>query len=327
MPKKKEKEGVVGISLCDSDVEELEGVGKETAAKLRAAGIYTVRDLAFASRAMLKEYGIGDETAYKLIRKAIKECNMDVVMPADTITRSPQRLSSLVHSIDEVLEGGFAVGNMYELIGEYGTGKTQMCFQLSIAATLPIESGGLGGSVLFMDTEGTFRVNRIEEIAKHREIDPSNVLSKIYVARVFTPDHLELLLHETVPKIIVEKGIKLIVIDSLIKLYRTSYIGRENLAERQQRLNVVLSRLNTLATRYGLVVVYTNQMVANPVPFGEQTRPAGGNVVAHAAQYRIALTKKGKLRILSVLDSPDIPPDRQACFTITSAGIEEAPCS
>jgi DNA repair protein RadA len=333
VPKRREQteQEQKGISLCNEDVKELEGVGKETAAKLNSIGIYTVRDLAFATKTELKEAGIGEDTAARLIRQALRECGMLDVIPADTLAASQvteQKLSTLVPSIDELFDGGLSVGNMYELIGEYGTGKTQLCFQLSIAATLEKERGGLDGSVLFMDTEGTFKVKRIEEMAKHRNLNPTDVLQKIYFARIYTPDHLELLLRTKVPELIKEKNVKLIVIDSLIKLYRSNMPGRENLAERQQRLNIVLSRLNTFAERFKLVVVYTNQIVANPVAFTtEPMRPAGGNIVAHAAQYRVELSKKGKVRMMRVIDSPDIPPDKVACFSITYAGIEDAACS
>lgn len=318
-----------GGVTCDSDVEELEGVGKETGARLRAAGIMTIRDLAYSSKVVLRQYGIGDETAQKLIRRAIKICGMDVPEPADTFLASPPTISSLVRSIDELLGGGFMAGNMYELVGEYGTGKTQLSFQLSVSSVLAMKNGEFGGPVLFIDTEGTFKAGRVSEMAKARNLDPSYVLSNIYVARVFTPDHLELLMFDTMPNFVAQKNVKLVVIDSLIKLYRSTMPGRENLAERQQRLNTVLATLNTLASRYQIVVVYTNQIVANPVPFTtEPVRPAGGNIVAHAAQYRIELVKKKeRIRLARVIDSPDIPPDKYACFAISPIGLEDSACS
>jgi DNA repair protein RadA len=212
---------------------------------------------------------------------------------------------------------------MTELIGEYATGKTQLCLTLCVTAQLPKDQGGLEGNALFIDTEGTFSSERVYQIASEKGLDPQKVLENIIVSRAYTSDHQRLLIDHLF-KVCAEEKVKLVVIDSMIGHFRGEYIGRENLAERQQKLNQCLHKLLRLAEIYNMAVVVTNQVQANPAQFfGDPNKPAGGHVMAHACTHRIYLRKgKGGSRLAKIIDSPYLP-ESSAYFIITEKGIED----
>jgi DNA repair protein RadA len=233
------------------------------------------------------------------------------------------RCSMGSQALDDLLAGGIETEAMTELVGQYSAGKTQICLKLCVMAQLPPEQGGLSGGALFFDTEGTFSAQRIHQIAQAMELDPESILDGILVSRVYTSDHQILLLDHSF-KICREEKIKLVIVDSLISHFRSEYIGRESLAERQQKLNNYLHKLLRLAEVYNLAVVVTNQAQANPNAFfGNPNKPAGGHVMAHACTHRVMLRKsKGAKRIARVFDSPYIP-ERECVFKISEKGIED----
>jgi DNA repair protein RadA len=93
------------------------------------------------------------------------------------------------------------------------------------------------------------------------------------------------------------------------------------LAERQQKLNELIHKLLWIADVHNIAVVITNQVVANPDQyFGNPLKPAGGNVLAHGATYRIWLRKsKENIRVAKIFDSP-MHPEREVTFKITENG-------
>ncbi|MHC1636613.1 MAG: DNA repair and recombination protein RadA, partial [Candidatus Nezhaarchaeales archaeon] len=203
----------------------------------------------------------------------------------------------------------------------YGVGKTQLCHQLCVTVQLPREKGGLNGAALYIDTEGTFRPERILQIAERFGLDGKQVLDNVIYARAYNSDH-QILIVEEAADLIKENNIKLIVIDSLISHFRGEYLGRETLAVRQQRLNKHIHQLLRLADVYNLAVVVTNQVLANPEAFfGNPQKPAGGNILAHGSTYRIWLRKgKESKRIAKIFDSPKHP-EVEAVFQVTDKGI------
>lgn len=121
---------------------------------------------------------------------------------------------------------------------------------------------------------------------------------------------------------------RLVVVGSVVSHFRSEYLGRERLAERQQKLNLHVHKLLRLAEAYNLAVVVTNQVLANPQAFfGGPNRPAGGNVLAHTSTHRIYLRKcKTNLRHATIIDSPSLPSNEElVSFTITAKGIEDVP--
>lgn len=223
--------------------------------------------------------------------------------------------------LDNLLKGGIETSAITEFYGEYSSGKSQICMTLSVMCQAKKEEGGLEGGVLYIDTEGTFRPDRVSEIASFRGFDPRTALDGIFYARVMDVKSLEESITASL-NLIEEKSIRLLIVDSLIAPFRAEFFGRENLQERQQRLNAVLYKLKAISEAYGLAVVVTNQVSSNPNPFaGERLRAAGGNIMAHATTHRIFLYRQGQKRFAKVVDSPNIP-QSEAEFSIGRGGVE-----
>lgn len=310
----------------DVELEDLKGVGRVTAEKLRGAGVNSVEELAVTPiRELSEKAELSKQSALKLSEIARRLMNMSFVSAMELWEKRKDmmRCSTGSEALDDLLAGGIETKAMTEFVGEYGSGKTQICLKLCVNAQLSPEQGGLSGGVLFFDTEGTFSAQRIHQIAQAMELSPDPILDRILVSRVYTSDHQILLLDHAF-KICREEGIKLVVVDSLISHFRSEYIGRESLAERQQKLNNYLHKLLRLAEVYNLAVVVTNQAQANPNAFfGNPDRPAGGHVIAHACTHRVMLRKsKGPKRIARIFDSPYIP-ERECAFRISEKGIED----
>jgi len=225
--------------------------------------------------------------------------------------------------LDEILGGGIETQALTELIGEYGSGKTQLCLMLSVTTQLPYDKGGLEGNVAFIDTEGTFMPERVYQIASTMGLDPQTVANNIFVARAYNSSH-QCLLIDRLFTLCPENNIKLVVVDSMISHFRGEYLGRENLSERQQKLNQYLHKIVRLSEAYNLAVVVTNQVQADPTAFfGDPNRPAGGNIMAHACTHRIFFRKGSKgVRVARVIDSPCLP-EVPARFRITEKGVED----
>jgi len=226
-------------------------------------------------------------------------------------------------NLDELLGGGIETHAMTEFVGEYGVGKTQICFMLCVMAQLPLEKGGLNGNVVYLDTEGTFVPERIFEIASGLGLDPHETLGNIFLARAYNSSH-QCLLTDHLVRFCPENNVKLVIVDSMIGHFRGEYMGRENLSERQQTLNSQLHKLLRLTEAFNLSVVVTNQVHANPAQFfGDPNRPAGGHIMAHACTHRVYV-RRGRqgTRLAKVIDSPYLP-ENSTRFKITEKGIED----
>jgi len=227
--------------------------------------------------------------------------------------------------LDSFLKGGIETQAITEIAGEFGSGKSQICYTLCVTANTPLDRKGLGGNVIFIDTENTFRSERIFQIAEHRGISvPDEILRRIYVCKIYNTSHLEMIIQD-LGKSIEEYKAKLVVVDSIIALHRAEFIGRGTLAERQQRLNIMLHKLNRLAEVHNIAIAITNQVQSQPDDFSagrDGLRTTGGNVIGHATTYRILLRKAGKTRIAIMIDSPYHMYD-QTRFSITEAGVQD----
>jgi DNA repair protein RadA len=316
--------GMAQVQAQAYDVEEIEGVGRVTAQKLRESGYNTALDVAYAGVKELADILGSEDRARQIIAAAQRLVGLNNFVTALEIyerKRNVQYISTGVKALDELLGGGIETRAITELVGEFGSGKTNFCHQLSVMVQLPEDKGGLRGKALFIDTENTFRPERIVQIAKYRGLDPKEVLKNIFYARAYNSDHQMLIIDEA-KKIIPKENIRLIAIDSLVAHFRAEYPGRENLAERQQKLNHHIAQLLKLADIYNVAVVVTNQVIAQPdMFFGNPLKPAGGNVIAHGATYRIWLRKgKENIRVARILDSP-MHPESEATFKITEEGL------
>jgi DNA repair protein RadA len=230
------------------------------------------------------------------------------------------KCSTFSKNLDNLFAGGIETQAVTEFYGEFGSGKTQICHTLCLAAQLPVEEHGLGGGVLYIDTESTFRPERVAQIARARSIDVDKALGNIHVAKVYNSSHLELIV-KALGNLIQQNAIKLVIVDSIISLHRAEFVGRGTLSERQQKLNAVMHRLKRIAEIYNVAIVITNQVQATPDTFfGDPTKAAGGNIIGHASTYRVYLRKAGQERKAIMIDSP-CHPYGDTNFVIIEGGI------
>ncbi len=303
---------------------DIRGVGPVMAEKLREAGITTVEAVAVTPARQLAELlGISEERAIQ-ITQAARDLLGITFMTAEEYYQKRKMigyLSTGCKALDDLLGGGIETQAITEFVGEFGTGKTQICHQLAVMVQLPREKGGLEGKAIYIDTEGTFRPERIIQIAQYKGADPTSVLKNIIYARAYNSDH-QMFLVEEASKIVEEKNVKLVIVDSLVSHFRSEYPGREQLAVRQQRINKHIHQLLRLADIYNIAIVVTNQVMSQPdIFFGNPLKPAGGNVVAHGTTYRVWLRKgKDNKRIARIFDSPKHP-ESEAVFAITEEGV------
>jgi DNA repair protein RadA len=315
------------IKMEDNDLKNLPGVGPATANKLKSAGITTAEAIAVTPpKDIAEKTGIGFNTVLNIVKATREKLGVDFIT-AEELWKKRQnmlRCSTGSNNLNELMGGGIETQAMTELIGEYAVGKTQISLTLCVMVQLPVEQGGLNGNAVYIDTEGTFIPERVFQIAESLGLDPHETLGNIFLARAYNSSH-QCLLTEHLFKFCPENNVKLVVVDSMIGHFRGEYVGRENLSERQQKLNSQLHKLLRLTEAYNLAVVITNQVQANPTAFfGDPNRPAGGNVMAHASTHRVYLRKGGKgTRLATVIDSPYLP-ENKTRFKITEKGVEDA---
>ncbi|MFC2174514.1 DNA repair and recombination protein RadA [archaeon] len=308
-------------------IEDLPGVGTATADKLREAGFRGVESIAVAAVGELMDAtGMGESICKKLINAASDTCEMGFETANQLMEKraSVGKITTGSKSLDELMGGGIETRSISEFYGRYGSGKTQIALQLCINAQLPVEQGGLDGGSLYIDTEGSFRPERVRQMAEAAGLDQTEALDKIFVARAFNSDH-QMLLADKASEMIEENNIKLVVVDSLTSAFRAEYVGRGTLAGRQQKLNRHLHTLQRLADLNNLAIIVTNQVMANPgLLFGDPTTPIGGHIVGHQSTYRVYLrNSQGEKRIARLVDSPCLP-DGETVFKITPRGLDDA---
>ena len=306
------------------ELEELPGVGPATAAKLKEAGYAALETLAVASpKELSTAVDIGESTAQKIVQAAREqlEIGYSTALEFYEVRKNVGRMTTGSEQLDALFGGGVETNGITEFYGPFRSGKTQICHQLCIKVQLPPENGGLSGAALYIDTEGTFRPERLVHMMEKEDLEIDSTLQNIVYARAYNSDH-QILLVEEAPNIIQEKNIKLVIVDALTSYFRSEYIGRGTLAERQQKLNKHLHQLLRLAEVHNLAVVVANQVMARPdMFFGDPTAPVGGHIVAHACTTRVYLRKsKGERRVARVVDSPCLP-EAEAVFVIKEEGI------
>lgn len=307
-------------------VTDLPGVGPATSHKLKEAGLTTIRAIALSSVSdLVNNADIGEKTAAKLIKMCQEQIGL-TFSTADNLYKERlglERITTGSDNLDELFGGGIETGSITEFFGEFRTGKTQIAHQLCVTVQLPRERGGLEANAAYIDTEGTFRPERIVEIAERFGLDPQQTLKNITIGRAYTSDH-QVNLARDIAALAREKNIRLLIVDSLTSHFRAEYIGRGTLASRQQNLNQHIHFLLKLAEMHHVAVVVTNQVMARPdFFFGDPTAPVGGNIVAHSCTTRVYLRKsKQTKRVARIVDSPNLP-EVETVFEILSDGIHD----
>lgn len=318
---KKEKEGEASLT-------DIPGIGPGIAAKLEAAGVYDLMGLAVMSPAALSELaGVGEAVARKAIQASRGLMKLGFSDGIEFAKKREDVLNITTGSanLNALLGGkGIETKSLTEAYGAFGSGKTQLGLTLAVRVQLPKEQGGANGKAVFIDTEGTFRPERIRDIAESLGANPEKVLKNILVARAFNSDHQILLLDKVTELIKEGEPIKLMIIDSLTAHFRAEFAGRGQLADRQQKLNRYLHTLMKIAEQHNIAVYLTNQVMANPgMMFGDPTTPVGGNILGHMSTYRLYF-RRGKQgsRVAKLIDSPNLP-DNETIFYVTKAGIKD----
>jgi len=294
-------------------------------------GIHCVETIAFMPmRKLLEVKGIGDQKAIRIMNAAKQLIPMRMVSAAEMLQmrRNMVQLTTGSAQLDGLLKGGIETGQITEIFGEFRCGKTQLCHTLCVACQLPVDKGGGESKALYIDTEGTFRPERLVSIAERYGLNEEDVLENVTYARAYNAEHQDKLLSEAAG-VFCESRYALLIVDSATGLFRTDYTGRGELADRQQALNRFLRKLQRIADEHGVAVVITNQVMSSPDSgpaafMGPQVKPIGGHIMGHASQTRLFFRKgKGETRICKIYDSPSLP-EGEAMFAIGSGGIIDA---
>ena len=303
--------------------------------KLKKLNINSVYQLAVQSPIELalefEDTSLNVESASTLIANARKilidnEVLSQEFLTGDDLLEKRNKLSRYAtgsESLDNLMNGGFETQAITELVGEFGSGKSQICHTLCVAASKFIKNDS--GNIIFIDSENTFRADRVHQIAEQRGLDPLSILEKIFHCKVYSSEHLESIIDD-LDKSIEQYNAKMVIIDSIISLHRAEFSGRGTLAERQQRLGKMINKLRRYADIYNIAVVITNQVVSyadGTHPGFDSMKAAGGNIIAHGSTYRIFLRKSGKNRVATMFDSPS-QPYQHVKFSISETGIQDA---
>ncbi len=343
------------------DLADLPGVGKVRRERLALAGINTPMDLTVNGPVQVAEVtGMDVDQAEDLVNKAREYLEENKII-RKTFQRATEvleyrksqidknRISSGCNSLDDLLGGGFEPEAITEFYGVYGSGKTQVCHTAAVIAQLPKAQGGLDGEVIWIDTENTFRPERIVDIVLERELVPviertkseiksnkpkvpknpkdiTKFLDRINHAKVMNAAHQTLVISELGELLKIRDGSKkkrpvLIIVDSLTTHFRVEYAGRGFLAEKQAQLNKMIHKLIRVAETFGIAVIITNQVLSSPTGFGDPIKPVGGNVLAHASTYRIYLKKSAKTRRIAKMDDSPSHAQNEIVFCSDRGGI------
>jgi DNA repair protein RadA len=331
----------------NDDLESISGVGPSTAESFRENGYETIMSLAVASPGDLSsKTNVGESKASDIIQAAREVADIGGFDTGTEILEHRKKIGKIkfrIDAFDEMMGGGIETQSITEFYGEFGSGKSQFTHQLAVMAQLTPENGGAGGSAIFIDTEDSFRPERIREMVlgleddviesemEARGVDTEDdlvrdVLEHIDVANAFNTDHQILLAEKTMEianrKAETDRPVRLLVVDSLTGHFRAEYVGRGELAPRQQKLNKHLHDLDRVGNVHNAAVIVANQVQSNPDAFfGDPTKPVGGNILGHKSTFRIYIRKsKGDKRVVKLVDAPNLP-DAECVVRITGDGV------
>ena len=325
-----EEEEAAATALVEIDRLTELGIPAADVTKLKQAGVFTVPGIHMqCKKDLVNIKGLSDAKIDKIIDAARKISEASFVTGSVCLEQRKKvcKITTGSRALDQLLGGGMESMSITEAFGEFRTGKTQLAHTLCVTCQLPTRLGGANGKAIYVDTEATFRPERIHSIALHNNLDPALALDNIVVARAFTHEHQAYLLSQVAAKM-AEDQFSLLVVDSITALFRVDFSGRGELAERQQKLAKMLSQLIKIAEEFNVVVYITNQVVADPggasMFVADPKKPVGGNILAHASTTRLSLRKgRGDQRICKIYDSPSLP-EVECVFSISEQGIVDA---
>ena len=310
------------------DILQDHGINNGDIKKLIDAGYNSLESIAYTPKKnILVIKGLSDAKVEKIVKVIYDILKLGIQPCAKALEERKRitRITSGSKQLDSILGGGFEANSITELFGEFRTGKTQICHTLCVTCQLPKSDGGGEGKAIYIDTEGTFRPEKLAPIAERFGLDPKEVIENVFYARAYNSDHQNRLLLQ-VCGLMCEHKFSLLIVDSATALYRTDYSGRGELSTRQMNLAKFLRNLQKIADEHKVVVVITNQVVAtvdSNAFGGNDKKPIGGHIMAHACQTRLYLKKGLKQnRICKIYDSPSLPED-EATYAITDRGIDD----
>ena len=240
----------ISSGLKEIAMEDIPDITSEMLDRLRKLNVNSVHQLAVQIPSELA-FEINDafvdvESAAKLIGNARRiltdnEILSKEFLTADDLLETRNKISRYTtgsSKFDALLNGGFETQAVTEIAGEFGSGKSQICQTLCAAAITLMENGRVDeqesqrppDSIIFIDTENTFRANRVHQIAEQKNLDPEDILKRIYHCNVYSSEQLEVLIND-LPKFIEQYNAKLVIIDSIISIIRAEFSGRGTIAE------------------------------------------------------------------------------------------------
>jgi len=311
-----------------AELSQVKGINARQIKLLQESGINTAEALAMSPHGIISEIdGLGGKTAKKLIWNARNALGMTEFVAAEEIDENTEFITTGSSELNRILGGGIATGKLTEVFGPFKSGKTNLAHTIAVTTQLPIKEGGLGSSVAYIDTENTFAKEKIKRIAKRFGTDPKKILSHIFHARIYSSDHQTQMISKA-EALCKTRNVRLIVLDSLMALLRSEYVGIGMLAKRQGVLNNMIHGLSRIAETYNCAVLLTNQVATKMVGMFSANDAIGGNIVAHGCHFRLMFKTKGfssnnslKRRAI-IVDAPDLPPE-ECEFYITSSGIAD----
>ncbi|KAK9829745.1 hypothetical protein WJX72_007642 [[Myrmecia] bisecta] len=307
------------------------GINAGDIKKAREGGFYTCQALLMNTKKKLTEIkGLSEAKIDKMVEAAKKLCPTMGWQSAKEVemqrNKDIVKISTGAQAVNELLGGGIESRAITEIFGEYRTGKTQICLTMCVTTQMAVEDGGGFGKVAFIDTEGTFRPDRIRPIAERFGMDADAVLDNIIHARAYTHEQQLELLTPLAAKMS-EEPFKLLIMDSITANLRTDFSGRGELADRQQKLGQMMAKLKKIAEEFNVAIVITNQVMSDPsggaMFVADPKKPVGGHVIAHASTIRLSLRKgKAEQRIMKVVDAPNLP-EAEASYQISPEGVAD----
>ncbi|ELW61576.1 DNA repair protein RAD51 homolog 3 isoform X1 [Tupaia chinensis] len=324
--------------------------------KLVSAGFQTAEELLEVKPSELsKEVGISKEEALETLQIIRRECLTSKPRYGGP-SESGKKCTALelleqehtqgfivtfCSALDNILGGGIPLMKTTEICGVPGVGKTQLCMQLAVDVQIPECFGGVAGEAIFIDTEGSFMVDRVVDLATaciqhlhliagtHMEEEHQkaledftleNILSHIYYFRCH--DYTELLAQVYLLQdfLLEHSKVRLVIVDGIAFPFRHDL---DDLSLRTRLLNGLAQQMISLANSHRLAVLLTNQMTTKIDKNQASLVPALGESWGHAATIRLIFHWERKQRLATLFKSPS-QKESTVLFQITSQGFRDA---
>lgn len=312
-------------------VKSLENYGISTAdiSKLQESGLHTIESIAFQTKSQLiNDSGISNNQADKIIDTVSSIFHIGFSLASSYYQQRRNLIYIQTGStvLDSILGGGIESNSVTEVFGDFRSGKTQLCYTLAVTCQLLNQDHQSIRKCLWIDSESTFRTERLIPIADRFHLDSQEVMNNIVWAKAYNTDHQSQLLAKA-SELMTQSNFSLLIVDSVTNLYRTDYCGKDELNNCQIHLSKFLRKLRQLADEFKIAVLITNQVESQVdggfTIFNSYIKPIHGNITGQFSQTRLYLQKgMGQTRKCQIYQSPSLPQE-EASFAITNIGISD----